>query len=322
MRLTVVVDPASATPAEHCVEAGPDGVLIGSADDAHVVVRGLAPHHVRVRVIDARLTVHALAPGVRVRDAAVDPLRGRQLDMHQAAPLLRDDVVRLVPPAGEPRELRVEVGLTALGGRRALARGAPLAAFLFVVLSGRALQLGLPGLASLVAFALLLEATVAAATLAELWVARAGPTWQRRVAAGLATTVVVTLGMTAAAVNLEHARAVSSSGVVGALDVLAGCGARAVAHRLLALGLVAAVVLDARWSRWPAAASTFWALFAGPVVWFAALFAISPFGLPREAGDVVWASNMEEGGYAFASLVACGAFAFLLATVQRRWPVG
>lgn len=336
MRLTVVVGPDSRHAAEHRVEAGPEGVLIGSASDAHVVVPGAAPHQARVLIRDAQVRLVALAPGVTVRDGLVRALApavpdasllGRTLDVHQPRPLLRDDVVRLARPGGgPPRELRVDVGLVALGARRALLRGLPLALVASLVLSGVAARRGTLALASLALFGLLVNLTVAGATLVELWVVRAGAGWRRRLAAAAATAALVTLGLTGAVVNLRHADAVVAQGLsaagAGAAPALAGCGAQAVAQRLLALGLTAALVLDARWWRAPAAAPELMALLGGPIAWWLSLVTVSAAGLPREAGDVVWAGDLHEVGYTAVSLVMALLFAVGLQRVQRRWPIG
>lgn len=132
VRLTIVVDPSSPTPAEHRVVAAPGGAIVGSAGDAQVALPGLPGHHVRFEVIDARLVVRALAAGVWVRRAsppegvaALVPevaRKGDVLDVHQARTLREGDVVRLLPVRDGPaHELRVDVGLLALGGRRAVA---------------------------------------------------------------------------------------------------------------------------------------------------------------------------------------------------------
>ncbi|MBX3465726.1 MAG: hypothetical protein KF878_02370 [Planctomycetes bacterium] len=313
MRLTVEVDGA-----EHVVEG--DVAVVGSGPEAQVVVPGLAPAHARVRAVEARIEVIALAPGVLVRGEPVT-VGGQRF-------LRRDDVVRL----GE-REVRVDVGLLALGWRRALARGAALAGVLaglvlLLVLSA----LGGAGATQLVAVALVallasqVGAVVALATLVELAVARAGPTWRRRLAGAAVTCLVVTLGFMAVIANADHGGAVRGQGLAaagqGAGQALLGCASLAIAHRLLTLGLVAAWVLDARWSRWPTLGPVLVTLAAGPVAWAASGVVVTVLRLPRQAGSVTWTGTMEEAVFFWGTLPMAFLFALALRLLQARWPVG
>ncbi|MCO5172424.1 MAG: FHA domain-containing protein [Planctomycetes bacterium] len=312
MRLTVRVDGA-----EHVVEG--DLAVVGSAHDAQVVVPGLAPAHARVRAVDARVELIALAPEVLVRGEPVT-VGGQRF-------LRRDDVVRL----GE-REVRVDVGLLTLGWRRALTRGAAfvgvlLGLVLFLFLSAGGTGTVQPARLALAALlALQVGAVVALATLVELAVARVGPTWRRRLAAGALTWLLVTLGFLAVAVNADHGDAVRGEGLAaagrGAGQALLGCASLAIAHRLLALGLVAAWVLDARWSRWPALGPLLVTLAAGPVAWVASFLVVTVLGLPRQAGSITWMGTMEEAAFFWGTLPLAFFFALTLRILQARWPVG
>lgn len=312
MRLVITVDGA-----EHAVEG--DVAVVGSGPEAQVVVPGLAPAHARVRAVEARVEVIALAPGVLVRGEPVT-VGGQRF-------LRRDDVVRL-----GAREVRVDAGLLALGWRRALARGGAFVGVLgglvlFLFLSAGGAGTVQPARLALTALlALQVGAVVALATLVELAVARAGPTWPRRLAGAAVTCLVVTLGFMAVAVNADHGDAVRGEGLAaagrGAGQALLGCASLAIAHRLLALGLVAAWVLDARWSRWPALGPVLVTLAAGPVAWVASGVVVTVVGFPRQAGSVTWMGTMEEAVFFWGTLPLAFFFALALRLLQARWPVG
>lgn len=311
MRLTVEVDGA-----EHVVEG--DVAVVGSGPEAQVAVPGLAPAHARVRAVEARVEVIALAPGVLVRGEPVT-VGGQRF-------LRRDDVVRL-----GAREVRVDVGLLALGWRRALARGGALAGvllglLLLLILSAGGKIVEPTGLALAALFAVQVGGIAALATLVELAVARAGPTWRRRLVGAAVTCLVVTLGFMAVAVNVDHGAAVRGQGLAaagqGAGQALLGCASLAIAHRLLALGLAAAWVLDARWSRWPTLGPVLVTLAAGPVAWAASGVVVTVVGFPRQAGSVTWMGTMEEAVFFWGTLPLAFFFALALRLLQARWPVG